>query len=380
MPPRTINRLLDVDERLEHQIVNTFAVVGPGDLSWTEKVWASIFRLDGTLQIDFGLGKYTNRNVMDGFAGVAAGNEQWTVRASRALEADPERLGVGPIRYEVVEPHERVRFALDESDAVQLRFDVVFQHHMPPFFEDRDVQFEKARLSSDVIRYHQAGTVSGWIELDGERIEVHPEEWYAVRDHSWGIRENVGDRAPDIAPPDASRRQYHFNWLTSRLQRPDGSSYEVAYYFREHGSELVHLTGFVNDAEGSQIPIVHLVPNVRYDPTTLAFMEGRVEFAAIGDDGVEQRVVELEPVSDLGFRLTPAEYRPWKGGRHGRWRGEEHLDGEHIADCVAEMDAREEIGWQLRDRPVRVREGDAEGFGILESICWGDYPQYVRPA
>jgi hypothetical protein len=50
-------------------------------LAWTEKIWASIARTDGTLQLDFGLGKYQNRGIIDGFGGVSRGREQWTVRA-----------------------------------------------------------------------------------------------------------------------------------------------------------------------------------------------------------------------------------------------------------------------------------------------------------
>lgn len=378
MTPKTISRLIDADERLDHQIVNTFGTVGAGDLSWAEKIWCSMARRDGSLQVDFGLGKYTNRNVLDGFAGVSRGAEQWTVRASRALGPDPETLAVGPIRYAVIESLSRVRFVLEENDSARLRFDLEFEKSMPCFFEDRDVQFEHARRVSDVIRYHQAGSVSGWIELDGERIEVNPDEWYAMRDHSWGVRENVGERPEDLEPVDASRRQYHFHWLTSCLQRPDGTAYEVAYYFRQHGDRLVHVTGFVNEADGSQVPIVHLRPDVRYDPETLGLIRAEVQISTVSDDGVLQRVIELEPISDTGFRLQPAEYRPWKGGRHGRWRGSLHVDGEYIANCLSEMDARIEIGWQLRDRPVHVRDGDAAGFGILESICFGDFPQFVR--
>ena len=45
---------------------------------------------DGSIQLGFGLGKYTNRNVMDAYAGMSRGVEQMTVRASRRLAPDPE--------------------------------------------------------------------------------------------------------------------------------------------------------------------------------------------------------------------------------------------------------------------------------------------------
>ena len=65
----TIAALTAADEYFNHQTINTFDTVATSDLSWTEKVWFTLFRKDGKLQADFGLGKYTNRNLIDGFAG-----------------------------------------------------------------------------------------------------------------------------------------------------------------------------------------------------------------------------------------------------------------------------------------------------------------------
>src|SRR6478609_4414030 len=100
-----------LDELLAHQIVDTFATVSQSDRSWTEKICAMAGAGDGSLSLGFGLGKYPNRNVMDAYAGVSRGTEQWTVRASRELAAD-DRTTVGPITYEVLEPMQRIRFAL----------------------------------------------------------------------------------------------------------------------------------------------------------------------------------------------------------------------------------------------------------------------------
>src|SRR3954454_4755226 len=110
--------LLAADEALSHQIADTFARVSQTDRAWTEKVWAMAAARDGSLSIAFGLGKYVNRNVMDAFAGVSRGTEQWTVRASRKLSPDPETSAVGPITYEIIEPLVRTRYALAPNDIV----------------------------------------------------------------------------------------------------------------------------------------------------------------------------------------------------------------------------------------------------------------------
>jgi hypothetical protein len=106
-----IGPLTAADETLHHQIADTFATINDSNLGWTEKLWASMAKKDGSLQIEFGLGKYHNRNVMDGFGGVSRGAEQWTVRASRRLAPDLDVTTVGPVRYEIVEPLRRVRFS-----------------------------------------------------------------------------------------------------------------------------------------------------------------------------------------------------------------------------------------------------------------------------
>src|SRR5919201_3913213 len=105
-----MQRIVAADEWLNHQIAETLATIAEADLSWTEKVWATLFARDGSLQVSWGLGKYHNRNVMDGFAGISRGTEQWTIRASSGLDAATEWLGVGPLEYEVVQPLRVTRF------------------------------------------------------------------------------------------------------------------------------------------------------------------------------------------------------------------------------------------------------------------------------
>ena len=63
--------LVPEDELLTHQIVDTFATVSQSDPSWTEKIWTIAHARDNSLQLVLGIGKYTNRGVMDAYAGPA---------------------------------------------------------------------------------------------------------------------------------------------------------------------------------------------------------------------------------------------------------------------------------------------------------------------
>jgi hypothetical protein len=142
------------------------------ELAWTEKIWASIARTDGTLQLDFGLGKYQNRGIIDGFGGVSRGREQWTVRASRELHSAPEATAVGPVRMEVVEPLRQMRFVLEPNDVQPISFDVVLSGVTPPYFEERNLVRNRrtGRVDVDVIRYHQGG----WATGNGHRRRPDP--------------------------------------------------------------------------------------------------------------------------------------------------------------------------------------------------------------
>lgn len=372
-----IGKLLAVDEGLNHQIVDTFATVAESDLSWTEKIWLSIPRKDGSLQIDFGLGRYHNRGVLDGFGGISRGNEQWTVRASRELASDPTRTAVGPLSYEVVEPLGKVRVRLDRNDVLPLSFDVTFEKKLPPYFEDRHAQRDEQgfRVVSDVVRYHQGGTVSGWVAIDGRREDIRPDDWFAFRDHSWGVRLDVGAAVTDLRPArDFGHRSlgdssFLLHWTPLLLEHPDGTRYEFHYYLQVRDGRPFYFSGYLNHADGTQERVGRVRPKLQYDDRTRRPKRGTIHFDMISG---ETRSVEIEAVGESGFYLGTALYLGFDGRKHGMWRGELNVDGERIADTSDAQTLRRIH--QIRDSIVRVREGDAAGYGIFESLVTGAWP------
>lgn len=386
----SIAPLTAADEFFNHQIVNTHAAVGSADRAWAEKAWFTLMRKDGQLQANFGLGKYANRNILDGFAGVQHGTTQRTVRASRVLAPRFEDTTLGPLGYEVIEPFKAIRLTLADNAAQPLRFELTFHATMPAFFEKRDVVVHGGRTASDVIRFHQAGTVSGWIEIEGERIEVDPDEWFGFRDRTWGIREHVGLDPTDLVPgsvgatgSNKTGTAFHFNWAVAKLDRPDGSSFDLAYYFRDFGGANSDeggppdfFSGYINESDGRQIPILHLYPEIDYRASDRGAMRGRITalLAGKGKETVE-RVFEIEAINpEMGFRLLPGLYGEWKGQIHGSYKGEDFLDGECIDDVNNPAKLAETYRWQIRDRPIRIREGANSGYGDMESIILGEYP------
>lgn len=375
---QSIGKLLGLDEALHHQIADTFATITESDLSWTEKVWLTIPRKDGSLQIDFGLGRYHNRNVMDGFAGISRGKEQWTVRASRELGSDPEGTSIGPISYEILAPLRVVRIRLADNDIVPLSFELTFEGILPPFFEDRHQErdTESFRIASNVVRYHQAGLVSGWVRIDGKTHKIDQKDWFAFRDHSWGVRLDVGVAPSDLRPKGNwggggfGESQALVHWTPMLLERPDGSTYEFHYYLQARDGKPYYFSGYLNHKDGEQERVARVRPQLRYEDRTRRLVGGVVYFDMLSG---ETRKVDVEAVGDSGFYLGTALYLGFDGKKHGMWRGPLQVEGERISDVTDDKTLRRIH--QVRDCIVRVREEDATGYGIFESVITGAWPE-----
>lgn len=373
---RTDAPLVAMDEYLNHQITDTFAAVSQSDRSWTEKVCLSVGAHDGSVQIGFGLGKYLNRNVMDAYAGISRGREQFTVRGSRMLAPNPDEYSIGPIHYEIVEPLKAVRLRLEANDIQAIAFDVTIRcEDLPPFLETHEFrrQIGGYRVDNDLVRYHQCGVASGWLEIDGERTEITPEKFYATRDHSWGVRYGVGDEPQDIMPGiDSSQFPMNFLWSPMRMQRPDGSVYGIHHFYLRIPIPGVPevVQGGIEKLDGSRDDFTHIEPALRYNPVNRRLEGGHLK---VRTHSGEERTLGIEVVSDTGFHLGTGLYFGLDGKHHGQWRGELHLEGEHIEDCT-ELETAKRIH-QIRDCIIRVTDGDAVGYANYQTVVNGEWPE-----
>lgn len=377
--PGSIGPLLASDEDFNHQVVETFASVGHSDPAWAEKVCGMAAAKDGSLQIGFGFGKYTNRNVVDGYAGIARGTEQWTVRASRALNSDPGSVDVGPIRYEILEPLQQIRVSLEPNDVQPIAFELTFQAVAACVPEEREDRRDMHgyRKATDQIRYHQTGVASGWLEIEGQRHVIDEDSWIATRDKSWGIRPSVGIPATDMEP------DYHQHipqalaiWNPILFQREDGAGYAFHHYYLQFsGPGFMHqrVQGGFEGADGQTDKLLNMQPRLTFDPVTKRLQRG--EFLLQMEDGSE-RPLQFEKLSETGFYLGAGHYHGGDGQHHGSWRGPLHVDGDHVADA-AEVAVIERYS-QFRDCMIRVEDpvGGGVGFGNCQTYVHGAWPEF----
>ena len=371
--------LVAFDETFNHQITDTFASVGQSDRSWTEKVCAQAAARDGSVQVHLGMGKYPNRGVLDAYAGVSRGVEQWTVRASRALAPDRDPLAVGPIRYEVLEPLHSVRFALDANDVVPASFEWTFESVVPPAMENREVHRapDGGRVDADIVRYHQTGVAHGWVEVDGERTEITPTTWFSTRDHSWGVRYMVGAPVEDVptrgeVPGLASL----IVWSPMLMEAADGSPYALHVFHQQHafGGTLVQVNtqGGVEHPDGRREPFVAVVPELEFDRENRR-LRGGVLHCTMADGS--ERPLTITALGETGFHLGAGLYFGFDDQWHGQFRGKLHVDGEHVADCTTAEAARRMH--QLRDTVVAVEDpvGGGHGWANAQPLVIGPHPE-----
>jgi hypothetical protein len=189
--------LTRLDESLLHQAPRTFADATTSDHRFYDRCWVAAYDPAGGTALNMGVGLYKNMNVLDGFCCLVRGDHQRNVRVSRRLRPDLDRLGAGPLHYEVVEPYRHVRIELDPG-AYGLSCRLDWRSELEPFLESPTFTEVNGRTATDVQRYDQTGRVDGWIASGEERIAV--DGWFGARDHSWGVRGGVGGFEPASGP------------------------------------------------------------------------------------------------------------------------------------------------------------------------------------
>ncbi|MER2224397.1 MAG: hypothetical protein ABS976_22700, partial [Rhodococcus sp. (in: high G+C Gram-positive bacteria)] len=166
------------DELLIHQLPTTLDHVSQSDLRWTERIVMYGFDKTGEISIMTGLAKYPNRNVLDAYAMVTRkGEEARVVRLSTELNPQTGGLAawsVGPYTYEIVEPLRQVRSTVDANEhGLSLQLD--FHGDFPVYEQTAAFHRTRGRVREDARRFYQNGTITGWIEIDGTRIDIDPD-------------------------------------------------------------------------------------------------------------------------------------------------------------------------------------------------------------
>jgi hypothetical protein len=367
-----------LDDTLWHQLPTTFDHVGTSDPRFFDRYWFAIYDPAGSAALQATLGVYSNMDVVDGGVVAVRGERQYNLRVSRALRPRFE-AEVGPLRIEPLAPLARLRISLARERRTtpepRMACELEFEAILPPEEERPHFERSRGRVAQEYQRFNQVGAVSGWLELEGERIPV--QRWWSARDHSWGVRPGIGIPEPFTGPaaaPDQTGTLFFFLFFST-----DALAGHVQ--IAERGAQRTYLTGLIRERAHPERERSVRDARLSFElvPGTRRFASVRLELVL--DDGRPLRL-DVQPQGN-SIAMPGLGYGGWNDARGlGAWRGAYHEEGEiwyvdHPTD-VRLADGRIERPIH-RIAPVRVASDlgarDA-GTGSLTFIALGRLPQY----
>ncbi len=196
-----------LDEYPVHQVPQPIAWPGSSDRNFYDRSYFNAHDRTGNIFVITGIGYYPNLGVKDAFLLVSRragqfggiGDTQTAVHLSDAIDADRLNQRVNGYRVEVIEPLQKLRITLEETEGIicDLTWDGLFGVVQ----EQRHVMRSGNRVTLDAQRFAQLGSWRGNLVIDGEEITVDPATWIGTRDRSWGIRP-IGEPEPPGRPAD----------------------------------------------------------------------------------------------------------------------------------------------------------------------------------
>jgi hypothetical protein len=359
------------DDFLGHQLPTTFDHVASSDPAWMERLWYTGHPVPrGDFIFDVGLGWHPNRNVMDGFAGVAFNGTQYNFRVSRRLRPDPLETTIGPLKIEIVEGLRRHRLTLEPNDS-GLAFDLEFVATMNPHEEGEHFRRRSGRVTEHMARAQQLGAYRGWIEVAGQRRDIADGSWVGQRDHSWGIRAEM--RTDESNPPLTYYPPFFYCWTTAQFK-----NHGLHIFFKERApGEKIYISGEEVDALGKSVKQSIRLEDVSHDVVWAKDPFGqtleRARFEAHFSNGSKR---------EIAIRTLPGRYF-LKGGLYGGLNGWSHGDDkgklyiEHDIWTLADPATRKLVR-TLSDHVVEVVDGEEIGYGIIEYGVGKGFARYAE--
>src|SRR6476646_6306869 len=115
-----------LDEYPIHQVALPMRYVASSDRNVYDRCIYQGVDHDADAYFITGMGVYPNLGVIDAYATVRRGDQQWAIRTSGARPDDKMSQQIGPYRIEVVRPFREIRL-ICEADDHGIGFDLVYR-------------------------------------------------------------------------------------------------------------------------------------------------------------------------------------------------------------------------------------------------------------
>lgn len=362
-----------LDEYPIHQAPLSLRHVPPSDRNFYDRCYFNAHDRTGDVFLITGGGVYPNLGVVDAYACVRRGDQQWSVRCSDALDDRPLDLEVGPYRVEVIEPLKKIRVICDADDH-GIGFDLTWDGSHPAVMEQPHLMRTGPQAILDASRFAQLGSWEGSLRVGGDELSVTPDTWVGSRDRSWGIRP-VGEPAlPGRAAEDFFTGLW---WLYVPIRFKDFSIIVICQESSDGFRTLNDATRVWADGRVEQLGW----PQVEIEYTSGTRIPERAHIRLTERGG---KPLDLE-VESLGYVVLHlgAGYGADPNWTHGTWHGRSWIDSSvydltdpaltamtsfGVLDHVGRATLEGEVGWGLFEHGTIGRH-DPSGFVDLGSVA-----------
>ncbi len=317
--------LSPLDDHLIHQTPDPIRVAATTDPRFFERHWNVFHDQKGELLVVTGGSFYPNLDTAEAFAIVTYKGIQRSVRAFRRIGANRGDIHVGPIQPTIVSGMREWHHILAPNEH-GIRYDLTWEDTHRQMYRAAYGSLESGNPMGSqrhvTAGFESFGRVGGWVEVDGERIELSSNEGRGTRDRHWGIGRGVGGPRfqPDRAPPKAG-------WI--------GGVWIAFSTFAIWGPIVLYRYGDDRKRYGK---VRKVERRVRFEEDTKIFLEAEIDFTL---DNGEVKRVHFERIGQQTAYMTCGLY----GGSPDKsiWQSD------YVGDDVVQGDL-----YDLHDPEVRI--------------------------
>ena len=341
--------LSPLDDFMIHQTPDPVRVMWTGDPRAYERYWMVCHDATGETLIATGGSIYPNLDRAEAYAIVNRRGRHASVRSFRRMGADRADLRVGPVAPVIVRGLREWRYVLEPNEW-GISYDLTFLDTTRQVFReplsDSAHGTPPGRRNDVTAGFEGFGTVTGWAEIDGERVEFDPGS-AGTRDRHWGTGRGVG--GPSMS-------------LGGRLHV--GVSGNAFVPFREWtlwGDRVYYPFG---SAHQGVAKVAKPTRRLRFDPLTQVFVEGIVDYRLSTG---EHKQLHYERIGEQTAYLRCGMYGGTPGSdlHQGSYDGPDMTEGE-VVDLSG---APERIGLRgLDEHLCRVTCGNETVIGVYQTI------------
>ncbi|MBA6413777.1 hypothetical protein H2508_11715 [Parahaliea sp. F7430] len=361
-----------LDDYCIHQTAKPVRQPATKDDNAYDRYFANGFHKQGNFYFAIALGRYPNRQIMDGAITFLIDGVHHSFFASRLDPAEPTEMKLAEFELKIDKPMRAMTVTLAANDS-GLSCDLRWSARSAPIQEERQSIPNDDDSTNDSMRLTQFGCWEGWFEIDGVRTAVEPDVCLGIKDRSWGVRKLGDDSGDDFK----ATEQLFWNWLPLNFETFCVHSLRLEDTFSDITlNEESIIAPLYKDEDSLPIvePEIEHIKNwsheYKVDSDTKRIIGGAIYLGSDSASGNRRKIEIGPPLLTAWTYSIGYGHAKWN---HGSWHGE--LATGHERWSVDEADPSSEKH-SVMHQIVEVTLDGKKGFGFVEQCIIGPYPKY----